>query len=453
MKRRAALRFAAASMAGFAGCSTRDGTPTPPPRTTARSPTGTPYPARLQQYAGQFGSLVDASSARLGSTGGQPLDAYLADIAADDTLVYLPRGRYRIDDTWTYPAFENFGVVGDDATIEPPEGYADGIFEMGVPEEATSFLIDGVTFDFRAEETGGTPLNLRVRDNLVVRDVSVLGTLDVDETMIRIDVTGESGTGLVERLKLPDGAIYDSQSYGCFVGSTNRGDITFRDCHVAGFPNNGIYAEPPAGRMAVIGGRFENNDVANVRVGGGERGLVRGVHVRCDTAPEEFGNMRGIRLRQGTGTVIEDSFVELLDVTASDGAITIASEMNAATIRNTHVRIDRDNVAGILAKPPRTNDGGQSIRCENVCIEGSAANTAALLVENRDGCVFDRLSIKQTGADRDGIELLRSADSVLRDSQISVTGEPVVLVGSDLETANVWTNEDPEHSDLDCDSV
>lgn len=43
---------------------------------------------------------------------------------------------------------------------------------------------------------------------------------------------------------------------------------------MANFPDNGVYASQAEGPVHVVGGRYENNDVSNVRVGGD--GVVRG---------------------------------------------------------------------------------------------------------------------------------------------------------------------------------
>jgi len=357
----------------------------------------------------------------------------------DDTLLYLPEGRYLLEDTLAIHEFTNFGIVGRGATIVPASGSSNVLFSLGRPGRASGLVVDGLTFDFRAPNTGGRPLFVKVDDGLVVRDVTVRGSQDVDSDTMRFDVTSPSGSGLVERMRLPDGARPETGSVGCLVGGSNQGDLTFKDCHIAGFPNNGLYAEPPAGRIEVIGGRYENSNVANVRVGG--NGLVRGVHVRCDRAIEGFGNMRGIRLPEGAGTVVENCVVEFLEVTGSDGAIVLAADMNAATIRNTRVTIDTHGIAAILAKPPSGTNADQSLHCENVTIEGSASDVAAVRVDGRDGCVLDGMTITQTGSNRDGIEFAHSVDNVVRNSRITVTDDPLVLVDAKATTTNVYAND------------
>lgn len=424
----------------MAGCSEGGEQPPTSTSTTPTTPREPPRPTTTAQlpYADRFSSIVDVSAAGADTSGERPVNDLLSDLAEDDTLLYLPQGRYHLDEAFVLHEFTNVGIVGDDATIVPPEGYSDIMFAIGQPGTARGFLIDGITFDYRAEETGGRPLFVKVDDGLLVRDVTVTGSQDVDEELMRFDVSSPSGSGLVERVRMPHGATVGMEATGCYVGETNRGDLTFRDCHVAGFPDNGLYAEPPEGKIRVIGGLYENNDTSNVRVGG--EGLIRGVHVRCDSAPETFENMRGIRLREGGGTVIEDCFVEFLDVTSSDGAIAISTEMNSATIRNTEIRIDTDYVAAILGKSPRRGDGDQSIRCENVHIRGAAAEASTVRVEGRDGCVFEGMSIEQTGANRDGIELVDSVENFIRNTRIDVSEDPVQLINATARSESVFAN-------------
>ncbi|NIR34699.1 MAG: hypothetical protein GWN73_01325, partial [Actinobacteria bacterium] len=72
----------------------------------------------------------------------------------------------------------------------------------------------------------------------------------------------------------------------------------------------------------------------------GSNSTVRGVHVRCDAEPEGFGNMRGIRLREGTNVLVEHCLVEMLDVVGSDGAVVLAPWLEEATVRDTNIVID-----------------------------------------------------------------------------------------------------------------
>lgn len=394
----------------------------------------------MSRFGDRFQTAVDLTSEGASSDASQSITPYLERFAGDDTLLYLPPGRYLMDDVVNLDGLSNLGLVGERATIVPPEGYEDGLFLVGTNEETTEFLFEGITFDFTVEETGARPLLAHVADRLEIRDVTVRGTQDVEAGMVRVEVTDDGGQGIVERLRLPDGATEEADTYGCYVGDGNRGDISFEDCTIVGFPDNGLYAEPPAGKMSVRGGFYSNNDVSNVRI---STGVIERVHVRCDTAKEDWQNMRGIRLRNGSGTVVDGCLVEFTEVTSSDGAIVMASPMGAATIRNTRIHIDTDDIAAILAKPP--DDGGDtSLSCENVCVLGAASGSAAIHVEDRPKSAFEHVNIHQTGPDRDGIYLEDADDSVVSDATISVTGRPLRFVNSVVRKHNVTVGKNSE---------
>lgn len=450
MNRRQLLaRAGAAAAASFAGCA-RDADTQPTTATTGRTrepatattesnrvqPPSTPSPR--EQYADRFGSVVDVGEHDVAADASESILPVLDEHVTDDTLVYFPEGRYLLPDAWEVPSFANIGFVGDGATIVPRDGFSGYLFTMGTPGHARNLLFDGIEFDFTARDTGARPIQALVDDGLEVRDVAVRGVQDTGQDMMRFDVTATHGTGLVERLRLPDGGVPETPTTGCFVGPTSTGSLTFRDCHIAGFPDNGLYASAAQGPVRVLGGIYENNGIANVRVGGDS--LVRDVHVRCNEARQGIENMRGIRLRQGANARVENCVVELRDVTYSDGAITIAPWLESAVVRDTRIVVDADEVPGIRLKTPiDPGDAGPHVECRNVRIDGSAARNAAVQVVDRDACVFEDLCIRQTGADRDGVYLLRSRDSVVRDAAIAVTGEPLVLEDSTAETFNVTT--------------
>ncbi|WP_336360121.1 hypothetical protein [Haladaptatus sp. ZSTT2] len=377
--------------------------------------------------------VSDAGADSSGHTSILPL---LEEYASDDTVLYFPNGRYLMDDLWAFPAFSNFGIVGEAATIVPPEGYNRYLFNIGSIEEesGTDFLFENMQFDFRAKDTAPRPLQVAVTDGLIVRDVVVMGMSGT----VRFDVTNETGSGVIERLQVPDGGK-EPYPTGLLISPDNRGELTITDCHIAGFPGNGLYASGSVGPINVIGGFYLNNGIANVRVS--SPAVVRGVHVRCDRSPEGFQNMRGIRLRNGDSVLIEDCTIEMIDVTYSEGAIVIEPRMKSAIIRNTDILTTADNVLGINAKTLKSPDETAHIQCENVKIFGTAQNDAAIRIVDRDNCVFENLSIVQSGANRDGVHLLRSDNAVIRNATISVTRTPILVEESTgLSVKNVTTS-------------
>lgn len=462
MHRRQLLGYLAGLGAvGTAGCGStpsrkgprRGGSPA-----TAGDSTATPSTQRDHRYPVQSADPSTVATAwgldevaDLGALGADrdadaPIDELLATNATDGTLLYFPPGRYRIEETVAVGGDARIGLLGDDAVVVPPPEFDSTVLAFGYPEPLTELLVRGLTFDYRAENTGGRPI-LGVADDLVLyRDLSVRGTSDVSGDIVRLDVTTPDGIGIVDRLSLPDGSTVPSVT-GCEVGDNNHGDVEFYDCHIAGFPDNGLYADPPEGSIGVYGGFFRNNGVAGVRITTSEPSVVRGARVRCDDSDAVGVNMRGIRLRGGYDHVVENCVVELLDVTSSDGAVTIASELASATVRNCRLHVDADGVNAIRVKSPNA-DADEAVRAgpfrfENIGITGAASGGAAVKAADRRGCTFSNLQIHQSGTDRDGFVTTNVEGEVL-DSCISVTNDPFSLSNSQIERRNVQVGDDPE---------
>ncbi|WP_232702070.1 hypothetical protein [Halobacterium wangiae] len=461
MNRRAVLSsIGTAALVAVAGCgSSNDDRSTPEGDSTPTGGTGGPpsRPPGSEQYpqaiADEFGfeNVVNFAEVGADQTGNRAADDLFEEHLTDNQLLYLPPGRYQIDDTMMFggDGSKRLGLVGENATIVPPDGFESVLFGFGYPSPLSELLVEGLTFDCTARNTGARPFFVSADDRVVAKNLTVRGEIDVNQDLLRFDVTSKSGQALVKNINLPDGAVPGTGVTGMEVGDKNHGDLRFEDCHVAGFPDNGLYANPPEGSVEVLGGTFLNNGVAGVRIETANESVVRGVHVRCDDASGAGENMRGIRLRSGKSLLVEDCLVELLDVTTSDGAVTFSSELGSATVRNCQIQVDADNVNAVRIKEP---EGGGSergpFRCENVVIRGTAAGAEAIQAANRDGCKFDNVCVHQTGKDRDGLV----ADNVggeVQNTYISVTGDPISSVNSAITRTNVDMNRQPEETSAD----
>lgn len=378
----------------------------------------------------RYETVIDLVERGADPEGGASILPLLEEHGGDDTLLVFPEGRYLMDGSWFVDEFSNLGIYGENATIVPPEGYQEpALFVLGGFAGATDLYVDGLHFDFTHPTTAPPPIVAKVADGLLVRDVSVAGK----SGRTQFDVLEPDGTGRVENLRLPDGGLEDAFPPGCYVSEYNRGELTLRDFSIANFPNNGIYASSSTGPVRVVGGRFEDNDISNVRVG--DDGLVRGVDISCADPEAEAKNMRGVWIK-GANATVEDCTVRFDSVGSSDGAVVIH---DGTTVRDTRIRIDADGVAGILGKDPETSvvdadpvEGVTTV--ERVDVEGAAANGSAVNVLNHDGCVFDAVSIVQSGENRNGFEFYRVADATIRNPSIDVTGEPIVRRESTVQT-------------------
>ncbi|MDH5021290.1 hypothetical protein [Halobacterium rubrum] len=456
-RRRFLATVAAAATVGLAGCGGREDDDPPPPgpgpheqpevpaRTTGEE---SRYPAAIASEWG-FDEVVNLGTEGADQTGARETADYFEDHLRDGTLVYLPPGRYELGRTVSV-SDASTGIVGENATIVPPDGYDGTLFALGYPEPLSEVLIAGLTFDFRAEDTGARPLFAMADDRIVARELDVRGRIDVGQDQLRFDVTEPDGTARVENVRLPDGGVPGTGVTGMEVGDQNHGDLAFVDCHVAGFPDNGLYANPPEGEVSVLGGSYLNNGISGVRIETKDASVVRGVHVRCDDRSDAGENMRGIRLRSGESLLVEDCLVEMLEVTSSDGGIVFSSELGSATVQNCQVRVDADDVNAVRIKAPGDSTAEDAhhgpFRCENVVVTGEATGGAAVAAANRRGCEFANLCVHQPGDDRDGI-VAEDVTGEVHDSYVSVTGDPLSFTGSAISQRNVTVNRDPRDAD------
>jgi len=447
--RRQLLGALAAGIAGgTAGCSFFDGNDEPtgtPHIETNRDPaTGSERTGIPDRLASSYGTVVNIVEAGADHAGREPIDDVLASAIGADTLVYFPQGEYYLETKFKFTRVSDLGLVGDRALLRPPDGFSGTLFVLGSDDGDAGLRFEGIDFDFTAEETGARPLHAAVDDDLLVRNVAVLGRQDVDQDSMRFDVTDEDGTGRVENLRLPDGGDTAFSNTGVYVGEQSVGELSFVNCRIEGFPDNGLYASPATGPVHVEGGYYANNGIASVRVGG--ESTVRDVRVTCDT-DRDLENMRGIRLRNGGDVLVENARVDMLDVPASDGAITMAEWLTTATIRDSHIRVDADGVPAINAKPldqeglaSISGENTPTVEIANVTAVGNASDNATIQVDTRNRCLFENLCVHQEGPGRNGLHLIDSEGNVVRDSVLDVTGEPIVLDNasarrSDLSTA------------------
>lgn len=431
----------AAALGALAGCPGTDGpdteTPTAPDAGTPE--TGSPVERREPPDADAYDSVVDITEEGADPDGEESIVSTLDDIDTSNTLLRFPEGTYLMDDTWNSAAADRLGLYGPEATITTVPEFTGPLFALGAHDRVRDLFVDGFTFDFRPDDTGPRPIGARVSDRLRVANVTVRGELDLDQDGMRFDVSDEGGTGLVRNLRMPDGGDPEYSNTGCYVGEGHVGELVFQNCRLDGFPDNGLYASSAKGRVNVVGGQYRNSGVSNIRVSG--PATVRGVYVRCDEAREDIENMRGIRLRGGRDVVVENSRVVIDTVTSSDGAITCAEWLEAATIRDCHITVNADDVPAIWAKSPNGNIGGGGrkfpLQIRDVLIDGSASSGAAVQISERSGTLLSNLCICQQGDDRDGIAVSDSRKTAIRGSEITVSGEPLATEGISVRRNNL----------------
>lgn len=380
----------------------------------------------------EFDRVVNVVEAGADNSGSDPIDGVLRDVLGDGTLVEFPDGEYAINQLSLWGK-RNFGMrATGDATLVPGDDYNQNLWIGG--SDFSDFLFEGFTID-NTEEGKAPAVKMLADDGLTVRDVTKRGVHDGAENAFQFRVTDSDGDGLVERLRAPDGGPWLDAPGGSPVGVyvDSDGPITFRDCQIERFGNNGLYAAHSSAPITVEGGHFENNDVAQIRLGSAGS-AVRGAEIVVDDPEYESGNFRGIRISDGPGPVtVEDCDISVSGAQGT-GAIVGAYSGGSFTVRDTRIRVGRDyEVVGsgddtsrgiYVDEPTGIDDPGERV-IENVSITGEAHDRSAMQFDRGNNRV-ENVCISQSGSHRKGIEFADGTDdNVVRNAAIDVAADSI----------------------------
>ncbi|UPV76850.1 right-handed parallel beta-helix repeat-containing protein (plasmid) [Halorussus limi] len=433
--------------------------------------------SRGAALSSEYDTVVDVTEAGADDTGNEPINSVLNRLCNDgatDTLLRFPPGTYAMDEMFRLVAYDRVGFVGDDATVVPTADFDDSapwLFRLGVlADPGRDLLFEGFTFDFTAPDTGMRALEAQVTDGLAVRDVNVVGFHDGGTLgPAMFDVLDPDGWGTVERFRAPDGGAYSANTdgniavgpTGVLVSPYHRGTLRLRDLEVGGFPDNGLYADTPDGRVLVEGGRYRNSNVASVRVAG-DGSRVRGTRIEVTHNRPEDVNQRGLRLDAGADLRVENVGIEL---TRPNGyALSVQDEVESARIEGVNVAVaDRPNTAMVVA--PTANrvtvadseihlgGGGYALAAfgdapgpvvaRNLSVYGWATGGAGrpAVLCHRDHCEFHDLAVYQPGEDRRAIDV-RGDDCLVSGGTYMASDTPLYNTGSRTRfegvTADSW---------------
>ncbi|WP_233274706.1 hypothetical protein [Haladaptatus cibarius] len=237
-------------------------------------------------------------------TGEKSLHRVLEEHAETRTKFVLAEGRYHLHGRFEHNNCEAIAVVGDPhATLvvtDPEQQYG---LDVGggwgaTPENsAESVEIRNLTFDMTADGVGSQAVSARASHDLQIRSVEIEGECASAGKgalgAIYAAVTHPDGSGTVS-VSLPDGCDFRPDTYpdqsavesqtshpiGISVTDDHRGELTFRDCHVEGWVNNGGYLAGGDGPCIVEGGVWKNNGNANLRLGTGD--VAHDVRIEVD---------------------------------------------------------------------------------------------------------------------------------------------------------------------------
>jgi hypothetical protein len=427
----------------------------------------------------RFETVVDmVEDAGCDPTGTEPCDEQITNAADDHTLLKFPAGEYKLTQKNVILDKTNLGFVGTgDVRFTVPERFNEKIL---VVDRGTGLLFEGIDIDQTAN--GATPgLHLGVDDDLRVHDVELIGQGIHPESVPREEpgwepggagengnpavmdyfypiVRSPDGTGLVTDLKANNHGLMGAYNAGdgrsgIWVGISTRGTVTFRNCRIEEFGSNGTYTSRTNGVVQFEGGVYRNNDNNQVRIGSTGSyidGAILEVDADASDAPNPYEalNYRGVRVEMGrqsdrTDVEIRDCDISIRSAPFSGGGVVAEATASEFQLQNTRIGIEEDSVRGVFGKEP---DGGGAYgppakphagTMEDVSITGSADGNAAIELRDRPDSTVDGCCIHQKGANRDGVVLVDSDGSTVRNSTIDVTGEQVAGDDSSVTTSSI----------------
>ena len=384
-------------------------------------------------------------------TGTEPCEAKLRRGLRDGVALMFPSGRYRFGNQLDISGYTNVAIVGDgDVSLVPPEGFNSVILDVA---ETDRFILRGIDVDITAADTTAG-IRVICRDSFEIQDVEYVGRGNHPDNKVvhamLLGLTNPSGRGLIRNFRATQGSAIGHYKNGdgragISIGPWNFGTVRIEDCHLEEFGNNGIYGSRTSGNVQVVGGVFRNNNVASIRISGAGS-FVRDATIRVDlgeyTGPltqldSQF-NTRGIAIEQGPadkppGVEIRDCTITIENTPRSKGGIYVFPTGRSASIRNTTIEINADNVPAIYrsALQPQgqfePSEGPHWVEMENVEISGRARGAAAVILYDAPESVIRNCTIDQTGAGRDGIHLTDSVSTLLDGGSVTTSRYPYVV--------------------------
>ncbi|USZ70830.1 right-handed parallel beta-helix repeat-containing protein [Natronosalvus halobius] len=426
-------------------------------------------------YADEYDNVVNIVDAGADNTGSKSITPVLKKVRADDTLLVFPEGRYYMDEQFRFTGFDNFGIVGNNATIVPANYYNfDGpqyrLFRLGtVKNPGRKVRVEGLRVDQTAPDTGIRAIEANVTTRLDVEDIKIYGKHDSGTWgPARFNVVDPNGTGRVVDFHAKDGGEWTDNTPHAehrssrgpigIVANRTEGELMFRRCHLYDFPGSGLYAINGSGKIIVHGGVYKNSSSASLRVGGTDS-IVRWPQVIVDTDSGRSTSQRGIRLESG-GATVKGAAIDISVDKENCYAISVMNSCSDAWIENVKINLSGNAVQhGIVTSAgcgevvivdtdiTHTSDGGyplwargtgndDRLLCEYLTIDGRAGDKSGFrdaVRIDRDNCRLNACEIYQpgkNGAARNAVANFGQGLTIYK-STLEASQYPIVEVGND----------------------
>ncbi|MGQ4556082.1 right-handed parallel beta-helix repeat-containing protein [Halobellus sp. GM3] len=222
-----------------------------------------------------------------GLSEGDVIDDYLEQYFESGVEVRIPEGEYEYHGSGLGGSHRNAAVVG----------MGEVIFTNEVGEYRETIEADGGVVEVR---------------NITLRGAAELSR--GEEARFRLQA-GSDGHVLIDNFNLPDGVADPGNAIGFYTPSDHAGVVEIKNCYIANFSNNGIYASSPGkgsdGQVIVDSCFVRNNNITGIRLGSSESVARNCLVLNDKQAPHIYSgsaiNMRGIRIREaGDDLAIEN---------------------------------------------------------------------------------------------------------------------------------------------------
>lgn len=379
------------------------------------------------------------------NSGNSPIDADVQPHIEDNTRLEFPDGRYLIDNLTTYDV-ENVTIVGTgDATLVPGDYPTSNDVWIG-GSAVRDLRFEGFTLD-----TGGAGpvVGFGAYDGLVLRDITKVGTHTSTRAPFTFSIWNEDGHGLVENLRATDGDAYGDSVGAAGIYTDAKGAMTFTNCELAGWGDNGLYASNASGTVWVNGGTYENNNISQVRLSS-PGSTVKAATIRVDEPRGPGANMRGVRVCDGPGPVdIVDCDIIMERGQGSGGVVTTA-DGGTTNVRSSRIQVGENYTIprtdgsitsyGALVRKPYESDPYAGLTVRDTSFTGGGSEGSAIL-SRRGNTVVDGCCIDQTGDSRDGVWFqTHLGGNTVKDSTIDVTGKTVYRGNASVNVDNIDTS-------------
>lgn len=428
---------------------------------------------------GDYDKVINVVEAGADNTGSESISSLIGKLAGDNTLLKFPEGKYYVDEMVRLTGFENFGMVGDGATIVPAS--ADEyktearMFKFGVYYNPGKNLhVKGFTVDYTAPNTGLRAFDLTVSDGVSVKDITFEGVHDAGTWgPMHIDIVSSDGYGIVKNVKMPEGGEFTEETAkdampavkngptGFLLSPYHSGRLDVIDSVIGAFPDNGLYDSESPGQVVVKGGTYKNCNSASIRLTGDKSG-VYGANVVIDQNRSNDEGQHGIRFDGGSNLKIADCKVNLKR--PNGRGIAVLPSVSSATIENTKVIAEKNDarrsinaidiskgVGKVLIKGGsitqnhygqalQIHDGKGPVNVKNLKVTGEASGAQggrnAIYCE-RDGCTFQGLEVDLPGGDHRRALAILADDITIKGGEYASSGRPITVKGSDVMIQNI----------------